>query len=99
MARFFKISSLVCVGIALVCLAVAVLNPASYSSLMNIGLAFLVCAFGCSIWFHYSSHSPVPTHAGAVITIQDHPLAYRTWFVLVTLFCGFLLYVLLHSFL
>lgn len=78
-------------------LVLAIWQPTSYSSLLNIGLALLVSALFFSVWRHYFLRSPVPTRYGHKITIDRHPVAYRLWFILISLFCGFVFYVLLRN--
>lgn len=98
MARVFQIISKALVVIAIASVAAAVWKPLSYSSLLNIGLAFLIMAFSSSLASHYLLRSPIHARwSGALVTIDSNPISYRLWYLLQFLFSGFLLYVLLHS--
>lgn len=97
MARIFQLISRACVGLAIAALAIVVWKPTAPSPLLNISLALLIFALAASLGHHYALRSPIPVRGGARVTIEGSPVAYRIWYFSFALFCGFLLYVLLHS--
>lgn len=89
--------SRVCVGLALLGFALALWRPVSFSALLNVGIAGLLLAFLSSLWRHYVIRSPIPVRGGNLISIDEHPVAYRAWFLLASAVSGFMLYVLLQA--
>ena len=93
-AHAFRWCARICVGLALVLIALALMRPTELEHAMNWGLASLIAAFLFSFWRLYLLRAPFQGKWG-LITFEAQPLAYRIALGAGTAMAVFLLYVVL----
>jgi len=98
-ARLLKLATFALITLAIVSLAIAILAPVPHSIYFFCGLVMLVLAFLCALWRIFFLELPIHSRGGAIITVETHPMSYHVAFIAGSLFGGFLLFVLIHSYL